>query len=141
MPARTRRLATTVRATIQNSSRASSGAGPSRSVQAHGPSLQPGGHGATTSAHGQSIQTSAATTKAAIPAAEPRARGHSPVYRPGCGRRKARVAVRPAGYAAARSANFAYCEMKESFTLSVGPFLCLATITSAMPGSGESSGL
>jgi hypothetical protein len=43
--------------------------------------------------------------------------------------------------AAARSANFAYCEMKESLTLSVGPFRCFATITSATPGSGESSGL
>jgi hypothetical protein len=41
--------------------------------------------------------------------------------------------------AAARSANFAYRRRNESFTVSVGPFRCLATCTSARPCWSDSA--
>ena len=44
-------------------------------------------------------------------------------------------------HAAARSANFAYRLRNDSFTVSVGPLRCLATITSASPWCSDSSPL
>jgi hypothetical protein len=41
--------------------------------------------------------------------------------------------------AAARSANFAYRRKNESLTVSVGPFLCFATCTSARPCWSDSA--